>query len=89
MHLWSLRTLWSLFMSLLGLAAAKAPLPHVAQPESEFGTEVSVKGFWVNKYVPSKGFLGVVSPEEDCAENLLCGDCNSHLGKRFKVLPHS
>lgn len=76
-------------MSLLGLAAAKAPLPHVAQPESEFGTEISVKGFQANKYVPSKCFLGLVSPEEDCAENLLCGHCNSHLGKGFKLFLHS
>lgn len=73
--------LWSLFVSLLWLAAAKTPLlPHVAPPESEFGAEVSVKDFQANKYFLSKCFLGVASPEEDCAKNLLCGGCNSHLG---------
>lgn len=86
--MWLLHTLWSLFMSLQELAAAKTPPPHVAPPESEFRTEVSVKGCQANKYFLSKCFLGVVSPEENCAENL-CGGCNSHLGKRFKVFPHS
>lgn len=76
-------------MSVLGLAAAKTPAPLVAQPESEFRTGVSVKCFWANKYFLPKCFLGVISPEEDCAENLLCGGCNSHLGKGFKVFPHS
>lgn len=75
-------------MSLLQLAAEKTPPPHVAPPESEFRTEVSVKGFQAIKCFLSKCFLGVVSPEEDCAENL-CGGCNSHLGKGFKVFPHS
>lgn len=81
--------LWSLFVSLLGLATAKIPLSHVAPPESELGMEVSLKGFQANKCFLSKCFLGIVSPEEDCAENFLCGGCNSHLGKGFKVFPHS
>lgn len=72
-------------MGLQELAAAKTPPPCVALPESELRTEVSVKGSKANKYFISKCFLGVVSPEEDCAENL-CGGCNSHLGK---VFPHS
>lgn len=74
-------------VSLLGLSTAKIPLPHVALPE--FGMEVSLKGFQVNKFFLSKCFLGIVSPEEDCAENFPCGGCNSHLGKGFKAFPHS
>lgn len=61
----------------------------MAPPESEFGTEVSVKGFQANKYFLSKCFLGVVSPEEDCAENLpLCVvPVNLILGKGLKYSP--
>lgn len=61
----------------------------MAPPESDFGTEVFVKGFQANKYFLSKCFLGVVSPEEVCAENLpLCVvPVTLILGKGVKYSP--
>lgn len=57
--------LHSLLKSLVGLTVAKTPLPHVVQLASGFRGEVSVEVF------PFEVPLGIVSPEEDQAENLV------------------